>query len=88
MKTLKQLKNYRAFTIRYMPATNTKSSRISILDNRKNERRVIPYNYEFNSIYAIAQDFLESLGIDILGVSEVHNGYVLLTEDFKTSIKK
>ena len=85
---MKTLKNYRAFTIRYIGATNFKPSRVSILDNRNGISRVIPYNHEFNSIYAIAQEFLESLGIEILGVSEVHNGYVLLTENFSISIKK
>lgn len=83
------MKTYRAFTIKYIHANNTKGSRVSILDNRFGVRRIIPYNYEFNNIAEIAANFLDLIGINIAGVSELgKGGYILFSENFKTQIKR
>ena len=81
------MKTYRAFTIKYIGMTNTRASRISIFDNRFKQQKSIHYNYEFNNIADIAQNYLENIGIPIIGVSETPKGYILFTDNFKTSIK-
>lgn len=81
------LKTYRAFTVKYISATNTKPSRVSVLDNRFQTRKIISYNHEYNNIYQIAQAYLESKHIDICGVSELGQGnYILFTDNFNIDL--
>lgn len=80
------MKTYRAFTIKYIGATNTKPSRVSILDNRYGQKKFIPYDYEYNNIYEMAQIYLESAGIPIVGMSETKKGYILFSENFNILI--
>ena len=80
------MKTYRAFEIKYIPATNIKGSRVSIHDLRNNKRKIIPYDYEFNNIYQIAEKYLSGIGITCCGVSEAPKGYILFSENFETQI--
>lgn len=81
------LKTYRAFTIKYISATDTKGSRVSILDNRFQTKKIISYNHEYNNIYQIAQAYLESKSIEVCGVSELNNGqYILFTDNFNIGL--
>ena len=80
------MKTYRAFDIKYVPATNTKCSRVSIHDLRNNKRKIISYNYEYNNIYQIAEAYLSGIGITCTGVSETPKGYILFTDNFETQI--
>lgn len=88
---MKRPNNYRAFTVSYVPATSTRDSRVSITDNRFNTRKIIPYNHayhEYHDILDIAQSYLESVGIEIVGSAELLNyKYILFTDNFRTSIK-
>lgn len=81
------MKTYRAFRVRYIPATDTKPSRVSIHDLRNNKRKVISYNHEFSNIYQIAEKYLSDIGITCCGVSEASKGYILFTDNFRISIK-
>ena len=80
------MKTFRSFEIKYVSATDTKGSRISIHDLRNNKRKIISYNYEYNNIYQIAEAYLSSVGISCSGVSETPKGYILFTDNFKTQI--
>ena len=85
---MKRPNNYRAFTISYVPATNTRGSRVSITDNRFSQKKVINYNHEYHDILEIAQTYLESVGIEIVGSAELLNyKYILFTRNFSISIK-
>jgi hypothetical protein len=81
------LKNIRSFEITYISPTNFKGSRISILDNRFKLRVMINYDHNFNNIYEIALNYLNSIGIKCIYMSEFKKGYLLLTNDFITQIK-
>ena len=85
------IKRYRAFSVKYMPPTNTKGSRISIIDNRRGERVTIPYDYKYDSPWEIAVTHLLNLQhpieIEALGMSK-DDSHVLLTTDFSTSMKQ
>lgn len=85
------IKRYRSFSIKYLPATNFRSARIAIIDNRLGERVNVPYNYSYNNPWEIAVTYLLNLPhpiqIESLGMSKTDE-HVLLTTDFSTSIKQ
>lgn len=76
------MKTYRAFEIKYLPNTG----KVSIKDLRFGKRKIIPYRYEFNNIYQIAESYLSGIGIDCIGVSETPKGYILFTDNFTIQI--
>lgn len=80
------MKKFRAFTIKYIRAINYKPSKIEILDEWNNKRKIISYDYEYNNIYEMAQAYLESKQIPIVGVAETKNGYLLFSENFNILI--
>ena len=85
------IKRYRAFSVKYRPATNFKSSRITIYDERLGERVTIPYDHSFDNPWQIAVTYLLNLPhpiqIESLGMSK-DDSHVLLTTDFSTSMKQ
>ena len=80
------MKTYRAFEIKYVSATNRMGSRVSIKDLRFDKSKRIPYDYEFNTIYQIAESYLAEIGIECIGVSETPQGYILFTDNFTIQI--
>ena len=80
------MKTYRAFEIKYVSATDRTGTRVSIKDLRFNKSKRIPYNYEFNNIYQIAEAYLSEIGIECIGVSETPQGYILFTTNFTIQI--
>ena len=85
---MKRPNNYRVFTVSYVPASSTRGSRVSIIDNRFGTRKSIPYDHEYHDILEIAQTYLESVGIEIVGSAELLNyKYILFTRNFSISIK-
>ena len=85
------IKRYRAFSVKYMPATNFKGSRIRIIDLRFEEKVYIPYDHEYNSPWEIAVAHLlnlpDPIQIESLGMANTDD-HVLLTTDFSTRIKQ
>jgi len=85
------IKRYRAFSVKYRPATDFKSSRITIYDERLGERVTIPYNHSFDNPWQIAVTYLLNLPhpieIESLGMSK-DDSHVLLTTNFSTSMKQ
>ena len=85
------IKRYRAFSVKYMPATNFKGSRVRIIDLRFEEKVYIPYDHEYNSPWEIAVVYLLNLRnpiqIESLGMANTGD-HVLLTTDFSTRIKQ
>jgi len=85
------IKRYRAFSVKYRPATNFRSSRITIYDERLDERVTIPYDHTYDSPWEIAVTYLLNLPhpiqIESLGMSK-DDSHVLLSTDFSTSMKQ
>jgi len=85
------IKRYRAFSVKYMPATNFKGSRIRIIDLRFEEKVYIPYDHEYSSPWEIAVAHLlnlpDPIQIESLGMANTDD-HVLLTTDFSTRIKQ
>jgi hypothetical protein len=86
------IKRYRAFSVKYRPATNFKSSRITIYDKRLGEQVTIPYDHAFDNPWQIAMTYLLNLPhpirIESLGMCSERSSHVLLTTDFTTSMKQ
>ena len=82
------MKTYRSFEIKYISATDTRGTRVSIHDLRFDRKKIIPYNYEFDNIHQIAESYLSGIGISCLGVSETPQGYILFTTNFETQIQE
>lgn len=85
---LPRLSNYRIFEIKYLAASYTSGTRVKIIDHRFKETKTIPYNYTFNSIWEVAQDYLRSIGIKIEGLGEFKDSYIMFTKNFETDIKQ
>jgi len=85
------IKRYRAFSVKYMPATNFKGSRIRIIDLRFEEKVYIPYDYAYDNPWQIAVTYLlnlpDPIQIESLGMANTDD-HVLLTTDFSTRIKQ
>lgn len=81
---MKDLKNTHALFIKYHGATNNGGSRVSITSDRFKERVYISYDYQYNNIYDMAQNYLESIGFNLIGISETKDGYILLSDTFKS----
>lgn len=82
------VESLRAFTVKYIGATNNLGSRISITDERYQKRITIPYNYRFNNSVDNAINALNNRGIEIVGIAEYKNSYILLSSDFDTELKR
>ena len=81
------MKTYRAFEVTYLSATNTKGSRVLIFDCRFGHSKKITYDYKFNDSLGVALDYMNKLGMQIIGKAEHDNGHIIFTEDFLTVLK-
>jgi len=81
-----EIKNLRAFRIKFIPVTNTKGARIGIKDLRNNKNKVIPFNYKEDTKEG-AITYLKKIGIKIKFSCEENKYYYLLTDDFQTILK-
>ena len=84
---LPNIPNYRMFEVRFLGPTYTSGSRVKITDLRFEESKTIPYGYEYNSTYEVAQAYLKSRGIKLSGKAEGPNGYFMWSNNFEVSIK-
>ena len=86
----------RTIQVKTLSATNTKGTRIKLIDtfyNARNSDRktsvIIPYNYKLNGAIDHGLEFCKQCGIKIIGYSYNTRNYTysLLTKDFETQLK-
>ncbi len=77
---------FRVFSVKYLPATNTKSARVKITDERHEVSKVIPYDSDCRDIYEMAEKFLAEKSISVNGLAMGKNNCFLLSEDFTTQM--
>lgn len=83
------MKNLRSFTVTHIGWTNTKPSRVKIHDNRNNVYVYVSCtDTKLDRQEEVAAEYLESIGIKVIAQSQGKKGFLLLTENFETSIKK
>lgn len=67
---MKDLKNYQLINVKYLGATNTRGSRVKLIDPRMKTRKIIPFDYTLNRIEEMAQAYLTSVGFVVVGQCE------------------
>lgn len=77
-------KNYHLITVRYIPATNFKGSRVKIYSYRFKKGITIPFDYSLNSIDEMAIKKLKQLKFKIIGSGESKEGYTIISNTFKS----
>jgi hypothetical protein len=69
---MKDLKNYQLITVKYLGATNTRGSRVKMIDTRfENKSKTIPFDYSMNRIEDMACAYLTSIGFVVVGQCEL-----------------
>lgn len=61
------MKIYNIIKIKYLPATNTRGSRVLLTNERLLERKTIPYNHSYNNAQDIAIAYLKTKKIKVIG---------------------
>ena len=81
------MKNHRVFTVRFLRETNTKGARVSIteLHNNKTYKKVISYNYDYDTARQAAENYLKALGLNLVGYGETNYGCVILSDSWADS---
>jgi len=83
----KNIKNLRVFKIKYFGATNTKGSRIKIIDCRFNKSKMVHRSYKYINGKDDAIEYLKGLNIPVLFCGELSDSEdVLLSDDFEIQI--
>jgi len=74
--------HYRMFEIRYLGATDTKGSRLKVVDTRHNQSKTLNKDYSFNLGIDQVFKYLDSLGIKIEGFSTTKEKDFIVTRNF------
>jgi len=83
-----EVPNGRIFLIKYFEATNTKGSRIKIIDERFNTSITLNRSYKhINGIYD-ALEYMKERGINIIAKGDLnHNSDILISDDFDINLR-
>tara|TARA_Y100000004_G_scaffold179848_1_gene223886 strand:+ start:439 stop:699 length:261 start_codon:yes stop_codon:yes gene_type:complete len=84
------MQHLRGFEIGVLPVTNTKGRRVRIFDTRHEVRHIVSWDYRRDTALQIAQDYLESRGINLVAqtYNEKEHRYTILSDDFATPLKE
>jgi len=82
--------HYRSIKIKYLGPTDTKGSRIVLIDTRNKTRKTISYDYSQKGTFEIAIKYLLEIGIktDSYYYNDYSHEYVILTNNFEIMINK
>ena len=78
------MENFNLIAVKYLPATNTRGSRVSMFSPRFKKRKTIAYDYQKNSTAEIAQEYLKENGFNIVGVGEFNATDIIISDTFKS----
>ena len=82
-----EMTNLRSFTVRHVPWSDKKPSRVLLYDNRNKKLKYLSYtNTKLDRVEDVAKDYLNSIGIPVPFLSEGKKGFLLLTRNFTTQI--
>lgn len=80
------MNNLRSFSVKYLGPTDTRGSRIRIVDNRFNKKIILNFNSSYRSTYEQAEAYLLGCGIICDYQSEAGDEQLLLTTNFNSQI--
>lgn len=80
------MKTYNIIKIKYLPATNSRGSRVLLTNERLSERKTIAFDYALNNIEDMAIAYLKTKKIKVIGQD---SGYLVIapTNNIFLSIK-
>ena len=74
-----QVENFHTITVKYLSATNTKGSRIKLIDTRFDQSITIPFDYTQNSVMETAARYLLERGANVVGQTcDLKNDCILI----------
>lgn len=76
------LTNFHSITIKYLPATNTRGSRIKLISTRFKCSVALDYDHQISDMTAQAANWLTAKGLTVVGVCE--DGNMIITSTFDT----
>lgn len=83
------MKNFRAFKVVHIAWTETKPSHVKLVDLRSKKSVKLSYtNTSFTEPDEVAYEYLNSIGIGIVGRATGERGFLLFTENFNTPLTK
>jgi hypothetical protein len=78
-----EITNTRSIFIKYLGPTNTKGSRIKLIDKyRNNESKTFSYSYEYANVIEQAINILENNGAKIICRSSIKDYYIINIENW------
>jgi len=80
-------KHYRMFEVRYLSATDTKGSRLKIVDERNNKSKTLGRDYKYNVGGDQVIGYLHHIGIEVIGFATTDEKDFIFTSDFKTMLE-
>ena len=77
------MKNLHAIEVKFYAPTNNAGARVGIISKRFKQRITINFDYEFDNTSAIAINYLQKNGFNIVGKSEFGASDIVLSDTFK-----
>lgn len=83
------MKNYRVIRVKTLPVTNTQGLRVKLIEDRFGikDTVTIGYNYKFDNSKDLAVDYLNNIGINIVGAGSMGDEYVLFSDNWGSDFK-
>lgn len=78
------MKYLNSFKVKFIPATNSRGSRVSITSFRDNSRLTVPFDYAVGNTLGTAEKALSDRGFTIIGYTETKDYYIILSDTYKT----
>ena len=77
------MENYHVIKVKFLGATISRGSRVLLISERFEQRKTIPYNYEYSNTYEIAEVWLVANGYELIGKAEGKDCYYIISKTFK-----
>ena len=83
------MKNYRVIRIKTLSVTNTQGLRVKLIEDRGGikDTVTISYDYKFDNSKDLAIDYLNGLGINVVGYGSIGDEYVLFSDNWGSDFK-
>ena len=75
--------NYHVIKVKFLGATNNGGEKVLLISERFEQRKSIPYDYEYNASYEIAEAWLTGNGYELIGKAEGKDCYYIISKTFK-----
>lgn len=82
------MENFRGIKAKYIGPTNNRGAYIKLVDLRRRESiKLSLFNTDKDDASEIAEEYLKSIGIEVIGrIENGGDGYILFTDNFTQSI--